>query len=60
MKVDRNNKHAKLKNCQPFADSISEINNTQADNTKDLNIVMEMYNLIEYNDNYLKKFVSLY
>ena len=60
MKVDRNNKQAKLKNCQPFADSISEINNTQADNTKDLNIVMEMYNLIEYNDNYLKKFVSLY
>ena len=60
MKVDKNNKQAKLKNCQPLADSITEINNTQADNAKDLNIVMEMYNLIERSDNYFKKFVSLY
>ena len=52
MKVDKNNKQAKLKNCQPLADSITEINNTQADNAKDLNIVMEMYNLIECSDNY--------
>ena len=28
--------------------------NTQVDNIKDLDVVMPMYNLIEYSDNYLK------
>ena len=42
-----------LKTAQ-FTDCISEINNTQADNAKDLDIVMPMYNLIEYSDNYVK------
>ena len=43
-----------LKNCAPFTDYISEINNTQIDNAKDINVVMPMYNLIENNDNYSK------
>ena len=30
---------------------VSEINNTQIDNAKDIDIVMAMYNLIEYSDN---------
>ena len=30
---------------------ISEINNTKIDNAKDSDIVMPIYNLIEYNDN---------
>ena len=34
---------------------MSEINNTEIDNTKDTDIVMIMYNLIEYSNNYLKK-----
>ena len=38
----------------------SEINNTQVDNTKDLDIVMPMYNLIEYSDNYSKTSGSLW
>ena len=42
------------KNCAPFTNCISEINNTQVDNTKDTDIVMLMYNLIEYSDNYSK------
>ena len=29
----------------------TEINNTKIDNAKDINIVMPMYNLIEYSDN---------
>ena len=48
-----------FKNCAPFADSISEINNTQIDNAKDIDVVMPMYNLIEYNDNYSKTSESL-
>ena len=39
---------------------ISEINNTQVDNAKDIDIVMPMYNLIEYSDNYSKASGSLW
>ena len=43
-----------FKNCAPFTDYMREINNTQADNAKDIDVVMPMYNLIEYSDNYSK------
>ena len=43
-----------FKNCAPFTNCISEISNTQTDNAKDIDIVMPMYNLIEYSDSYLK------
>ena len=33
---------------------MSEILNTQLNNTKDLDVAMSMYNLIEYRDNYSK------
>ena len=36
------------------------MNNTQIDNAKDIDIVMPMYNLIEYSDNYSKKSGSLW
>ena len=39
---------------------INEINNTQVDNAKDIDIVMPMYNLIEYSDNYAKTSGSLW
>ena len=35
-------------------------NNTDIDNAKDIDIVMPMYNFIEYSDNYAKKSGSLY
>ena len=38
--------------CAPFTDYINEINNTQIDNAKCIDVVMPMYNLIEYDDNY--------
>ena len=38
---------------------MSEINNAQVDNAKDIDIVMPMYNLIEYSDNYAKTSGSL-
>ena len=34
-----------FKNCAPFTDCISEINNTQIDHAKDIDIVMPMYNI---------------
>ena len=43
-----------FKNCAPFTNCISVINNTQVDNAKDIDIVMPMYNLFEYSDNYVK------
>ena len=45
------NKKVIFKNCAPFTNCISEINNTDIDNGKDIDIVMPIYNLIEYNDN---------
>ena len=54
------NKKVIFKNCAPFTNCISEINNTQVDNAKDIDIVMPMYNLIEYSDNYSKTSGSLW
>ena len=44
-----NNKNKKVifKSCAPFTNCISEMNNTQIDNAKDIDIVMLMYNIIE-------------
>ena len=41
-------------------DCISEVNNTQVDNAKDIDIVIPMYNLIEYSNNYSKTSGSLW
>ena len=54
------NKKVIFKNYAPFTNFISEINNTQIDNAKDIDIVMPMYNLIEYSDNYAKTTGSLW
>ena len=58
--VNNANKKVIFKNCAPFTNCISEINNTQIDNAKDIDIVMPMYNLIEYSDNYAKTTGSLW
>ena len=58
--ADERNKGAIFKNCAPFINCISEINNTQIGNAKDIDIVMPMYNLIEYSDNYAKTTGSLW
>ena len=42
-----------------FTDCISEINNTQIDNAKYIDVVISMYNLIEYSDDYSKKIRKL-
>ena len=60
--VAANNTSKKVifKNCAPFTNCISKINNTQKDNTEYIDIVMPMYNLIEYSKNYSKTSGSLY
>ena len=59
-KADERDKAVAFKNCAPFTNCISEINNTQVDNAKDIDIVMPMYNLVEYSDNYAKTTGSLW
>ena len=49
-----------FKNWAPFTSCMSKINNTQTDNTEYIDIVMPMYNLIEYSDNYSKTSGSLW
>ena len=49
-----------IKNCAPFTNCVREINNSQMNNVKDIDIVMPMYNLIEYSDNYSKTYGSLW
>ena len=58
--ADERNKAVIFKNCAPFINCISEINNTQIDNAKDIDIVMSMYSLIEYSDHYAKTTGSLW
>ena len=58
--ANNTNKKVIFKNCAPFTNCISEINNTQIDIIKDIDIVMPMYNLIEYSDNYAKTTGSLW
>ena len=57
--VNNTGKKVIFKNYAPFTNCISEINNTQVDNAKDIDILMFMYNLIEYSDNYAKTSGSL-
>ena len=58
--ADERDKGVTFKNCAPFVKCISIINNTETDNDKDIDIVMPMYNLIEYSDNYSKTSGSLW
>ena len=58
--ADERDEGVAFKNCAPFTNWISEINNTQVDNAKDIDIIMPMYNLIEYSDNYAKTTGSLW
>ena len=49
-----------LKNCVPFTKCNLEINDEDVDTTENLDIVMPMYNLIEYSDNYQDSSATLY
>ena len=49
-----------LKNCAPFTKCNLEINDGHVDTAENLDIVMLMYNLIEYSDNYQDSSATLY
>ena len=48
------------KNCAPFTKYNLEINDEHVDTAENLDIVMPMYNLIEYSDNYQDSSATLY
>ena len=58
--VNNTNKKVIFKNFAPFTNCISKMNNTQIDNAEYIDIVMPMYNLVEYSDNYSKISGSLW
>ena len=57
--ADANNRLA-LNNCAPFTKFNLEINDEHVDTAENLDIVMPMYNLIEYPDNYQDSSATLY
>ena len=59
-RADERGKGATFTNCAPLTKCISRINNTDIDNAQDIDIVMPMYNLIEYSNNYSKTSGSLW
>ena len=60
--ADPNNRNKKVifRKCAPFTNCISKINNIQIDNAEYIDIVIPMYNLIEYSNNYSKTSGSLW
>ena len=50
--ANRRNKKLTFKNNGPLRSCISQINNAFVDNAEDLDIVIPMYNLLEYSDNH--------
>ena len=60
--ADPNNRNKKVtfKNCAPFSHCISEINNKETDHAKGIDVIVPIYNLIEYSNNYSKTPGSLW
>ena len=50
----KRNKNLAFKNNAPFINCISKINGVKIDNAEDLDVVMPMYNLLEYSKKYRK------
>ena len=53
--ANKRNKNPAFKNNAPFINCISKINGVQIDNAEDFDVVMPMYNLLEYSKNYKKQ-----
>ena len=56
----KNDTRLALKNFAPFTKCNLEINDEHVDTAENLDIVMPMYNLIEYSDNYQDSSATLY
>ena len=58
--IIRRNRKLMLKNNAPLVSYITRINNELIEDADDLDVVMPMYNLLEYSKNYRKTIGSLY
>ena len=58
--IDVRNRVLAFKNNAPFTNCISKINNVVIENAENLDIVMPMYNFLEYSKNYSKTPGSLW
>ena len=56
----KKNKAVAFKNNAPFINCISKINGIKTDNAEDLDVIMSMYNLLEYRKNCRKTTGSLW
>ena len=59
-RLDERNKRVVFKYCAPFTKCISRRNNKDIDTAQDIDIVIPMYNSIEYSDSYSKTSGSLW
>ena len=53
------NNNVAFKNCVPFTKRVTHINDEHVETAENLDIIMPMYNLIEYSDNCTGSFGSL-
>ena len=49
-----------IKNCHPFTRASFKLNNEQVDTANNLDLTMNLYNILEYSDNYADTTGSLY
>ena len=54
------NTNVAFKNCAPFTRCVTHVNDEHVETAENLDIIMPMYNLIEYSDNYADSSGSLY
>ena len=52
--ANKRNKQVTFKNCALLTNYIDKLNNTKVDNADGLDVLIPMYNLIEYRHNYAK------
>ena len=55
-----NNTRVAIKNCHPFTRASFKLNDEQVDTADNLDLTMELYNMLEYSDNYADTTASLY
>ena len=49
-----------FKNCSPFTRCVTHLNDKNVETADSLNIIMNMYNLLEYSDNFAKSSESIW
>ena len=54
------NTNVAFKNCAPFTRCVTDVNDEHIETAENLDIIMPMYNLIEYSDNYADSSGSQY